>query len=183
MNVHNGDLGSNPVIAKAESLAARGHEVFLIHPAVSEGHSRHTGKVRLLPVQVVDRSDHPLDGETQVEYSPSALAKAIECLHARVGLDVVEFPDHGCEGYAYLLDRDPAERFPVVVQGKGALPALASSIGKSDIVFQPNLPFGDSDEHSEPSSLTVLKTETFYHYAVNRAMSVSYRALQSECVF
>lgn len=182
MDVNRGDLDANPVFAKAESLAARGHEVFLLYAAFREEHVRHAGKVRLLPVRAVDHGDHPFDRDDAVEFSPPALAEAIETLHRSVSLDVVEFPEHGSEGHAYLLDRDPAERFPVVVQDKGALPAFASSIGKSDIVFQPNLPIWDSDVHRQPSSLSVLKTETFYHFAVNRAMSVSFRAFLAECV-
>lgn len=168
----------SPAYSKALALSDRGHEVYLLHQGKTNGASSFDGRIRLLCVGGAHENDGMQETPGALEILSARIADAIEALDRVVKLDVVEFPDHGNEGQSYLMGRDANSGFPVIVQNRGPLPALASAIGKSDLVFQPNLP-PDAIETGETSSrLAVLKTETFYHYAVNRAMSFSSRVMQ-----
>lgn len=156
---------------KAKSLADRGHDIYLLYPGSSKGENSYDGKIRLIGIALADASVSFDDSEAWQERFSSKVAESLEDLDRIVRLDVVEFPDHGYEGHAYLMHRNSAVRFPVLVQNRGPLNAFASAIGKSQIVFQPMLPAEATGPGAMPSRLEILKAETFYHFAVNRAHS------------
>ena len=156
---------------KARSLADRGHDVYLLYPCACKGESSYDGHIRLLGIGLSDMPFAINDSEASQEHFSSLVAESLEALDRIVRLDVVEFPDHGYEGHAYLMRRQASERFPVIVQNRGPLNALASAVGKSQIVFQPTLPAEATEPGTIPSRLEILKAETFYHFAVNRAHS------------
>jgi hypothetical protein len=156
---------------KARSLADRGHDVYLLYPCALKGGSSFDGHIRLLGVGLSEMPVSTNDSESFQELFSSQVAESLEALDLAVRLDVVEFPDHGYEGHAYLIRRDASVRFPVIVQNRGPLNAFASAIGKSRIVFQPTLPAEATEPGAVPSRLEILKAETFYHFAVNRTHS------------
>lgn len=161
----------NPAYAKAKSLSDRGHDVYLLFPDRFPGEKSFDGHIRLLGIGCYDGYGPTQDGVNFTERFSSDVAEALEALDRVADLDVVEFPDHGYEGHAYLLRRDINCRFPVIVQNRGSLPAFASSLGKSQLVFQPSLPPDVDSPDGVGARLAVLKAETFYHFAVNRAHS------------
>jgi hypothetical protein len=165
------DAVQNAAHAKSSSLADRGHDVYLLYPDRMPGQRSFDGKVRLLGIGSLDGEGSSHDEAGWTEHFSSEVAEALEALDLVVQLDVVEFPDHGYEGHAYVLHRDSRSRFPVIVQNRGPLPAFASSLGKSQLVFQPSLPPDVDSWEGSHSSLALLKAETFYHFAVNRAHS------------
>ena len=165
------DTAQNPAFAKSWSLAERGHDVYLLFPDRIPGQRSFDGKVRLLGIGCLDGEGSSHDEAGWTKLFSSEVAEALEALDLVVKLDVVEFPDYGYEGHAYLLHRDSRSRFPVIVQNRGPLPAFASSLDKSQLVFQPSLPPDVDSWEGSHSSLALLKAETFYHFAVNRAHS------------
>ncbi len=116
--------------AKAHGLAALGHEVYVVSHSVNGlRHAHRTGEVEVIRIPGFD-TQMPVNTEPVRWITYSALVAAeIASLHRRVGLDVVDFPDWGCEGYVHLLNRAPWDRLPTVIHLHGPLVMLASTIG------------------------------------------------------
>src|SRR5258707_14691432 len=55
----------------------------------------------------------------------AAAAAAVQQLNERMGLDLVDFPEWGCEGYVHLLNQTEWNRIPSVVQIHGPLAMFA----------------------------------------------------------
>src|SRR2546423_8965364 len=100
-----GGIGTQTYL-KAHGLAALGHEVHVISRSDDEKtHLSDDGPVRVTRVP-------GLEGRLEVHapvvdwltYS-TQVAAAVADLHARRPLDLVEFPEWGCEGYVHLLNR------------------------------------------------------------------------------
>src|SRR5690349_17826858 len=92
--------------AKALGLAALGHEVHVIsHSTTGERVERVTDGVHVIRIPGFDAK---LALETQVarDVTYSALvAVELAALHARVSLDLVDFPEWAAEGYVHLVNR------------------------------------------------------------------------------
>lgn len=117
-------------LAKARGLAALGHEVFVIsHSIDGQRHERRVGDVQVIRIPGFD-AQMQLHTEPARWITWSALVAAeVARLHARAALDVVDFPDWGCEGYVHLLNRTPWNRLPTVIHLHGPLAMLSETIG------------------------------------------------------
>ena len=119
---------------KAVSLSALGHEVHVIsHSPDAERHVRQDGNVQVTRIPNVDRQI-AIQSEPfrWLSYSLQ-VAIALTELHAQHRFDIIEFPEYGAEGYAWLLNRPPEDDARVVIQLHGPLVMLAHTIGWPEI--------------------------------------------------
>ena len=117
--------------AKAHGLAALGHNVHVIsHSIDAKRHEYRDGAVHVTRIPGFD-SALPINTEPARWLTYSALVAAeVGALHARLGLDLIDFPEWGGEGFVYLLNRTAWDRAPVVVLHlHGPLIMLANTIG------------------------------------------------------
>jgi glycosyltransferase involved in cell wall biosynthesis len=61
------------------------------------------------------------------------VAAALDALHARTPLDLVDFPEWGAEGYVHLLNRTEWNRIPTVIHLHGPLVMFAHTMGWPEI--------------------------------------------------
>ena len=127
-----GGIGTQTEV-KARGLADMGYTVELLTPG-DEG-LRRTSASRAGDVTV---HRFPPVGADFPVYRPEAywlghswqvLAAIRRLRQAGTRFDIVDFPDYGAEGLAFLLDRDEAERMPAVVHLHGSLTMLTQKIG------------------------------------------------------
>lgn len=118
---------------KATALARRGHTVHVISRATGAGPSRSTqGDGRVTVHRLHCPATAP--GETYEEavywmrYTWAVLRELQELMRT-VELDVVNFPEWGAEGFAYLLDRPRGRRVPAVVHLHGPLAMFSEHLG------------------------------------------------------
>lgn len=124
-----GGIGTQ-ALAKARRLAEAGHGVHVLSHSVDGAvHETDDGAFR---VTRIPGPDHRLDVHTEagrwLAWSVE-LAAAIQRVRARRAVDLIEFPDWGCEAYAHLLNRAEDDRTPVVIHLHGPLVMLAKTIG------------------------------------------------------
>lgn len=122
-----GGIGTQAFL-KAQAMAAFGHEVHVVSRS-ADGRRRDEQEGAV----TVSRIGGPrLEAHTEpadwVAYSAEVAAELAE-IHARTPLDLVEFPEWGCEGYVHLLNRTPWNRVPTVIQLHGPLVMLARTLG------------------------------------------------------
>ena len=53
------------------------------------------------------------------------VAAELAALHSQAALDLVEFPEWGCEGYVHLLNRTEWNRIPTVIHLHGPIVMFA----------------------------------------------------------
>ena len=115
---------------KAQGLAALGHEVYVISHSLDE--RRHESRSAGVTVIRIPGFDAQLAINTDpvrwLTYSVQVAAALAE-LHRRVGLDLVEFPDWGCEGYVHLLNRSEWNSVPTAIHLHGPIVMFANAIG------------------------------------------------------
>jgi glycosyltransferase involved in cell wall biosynthesis len=118
---------------KAHGLARRGHEVHVISAARGTGRRYSDGPVHVTRVPWPE-GGLPLRAEPArwLAYS-FAVAAAVDALHADAPLDLVDFPEWGCEGYVHLLNRADWARVPTVIHLHGPLVMLAHTIGWPEV--------------------------------------------------
>jgi glycosyltransferase involved in cell wall biosynthesis len=123
-----GGLGTQ-AYAKASGLARRGHNVHVITRAGSEarpGVTQSDGK------RVIRLAGPRLQAHTEVAdwiaYSAEVAAEVAD-LHEKVPLDLIEFPEWGCEAYVHLLNRTRWNRIPTVIQLHGPVVMLSKTVG------------------------------------------------------
>ena len=116
--------------AKAHGLAALGHQVHVIaHSVDAERDVSDDCGVEVTRIPGYD-ARMALNTEIARWITRSVLvAEEVSALHRRVGLDVVDFPEWGCEGYVHLLNRTPWSNIPTTVHLQGPLVMLADTIG------------------------------------------------------
>jgi glycosyltransferase involved in cell wall biosynthesis len=128
-----GGLGTQTFL-KAHGLAALGHEVHVLSrsPAGERTECR-DGRVTVIRIPGRERS-LSLHSEVAdwLTYSVE-VAAAIEALHARSPLDLVDVPEWAAEGYVHLLNRTPWNGLPTVVQLHGPLVMLAHTLAWPDL--------------------------------------------------
>lgn len=115
---------------KAHHLAALGHRVHVIsHSVDGQRREYQDGTVQVTRIA-------GFDSELQINTEPARwltysarVAAEVDALHARVSLDLVDFPEWAAEGFVYLLNRTPWHRVPVVIHLHGPLMMLANTIG------------------------------------------------------
>jgi glycosyltransferase involved in cell wall biosynthesis len=117
---------------KARALAERGHETHVLSRSAEEGADLRTeldhGVIvhRMKPpgyqFPIYNRATYLLG------YSWFVLGKLAELMQ-QTDFDVLDFPEFGGEGFAYLLDRTTWNWVPVVVQLHGPLPMFIEYMG------------------------------------------------------
>jgi glycosyltransferase involved in cell wall biosynthesis len=116
--------------SKAHGLAALGHEVHVI--AQSKDEWRRESRDGLVHIVRIPGPDWQFPVATEearwIAYSAS-VAAAIARLHARFGLDLVEFADWGSEGFVHLLNQCAWNRIPSVIHLHGPIVMFAHAIG------------------------------------------------------
>src|SRR5882724_3413350 len=107
---------------KAISLAALGHQVHVIsHSGDAGRHLLREGNIQVTQIPDID-SQIAIESEPFRWLSHSLqVAIALTELHEEHQFDIIEFAEYGAEGYAYLLNRPPANTAAVVVQLHGPL--------------------------------------------------------------
>jgi glycosyltransferase involved in cell wall biosynthesis len=124
-----GGIGTQTYL-KAHGLAALGHEVHVVSRSSDERtHHAGDGPVRVTRVP-------GLEGRLEVNtpvvdwltYS-TQVAAAVADLHAQRPLDLVDFPEWGCEGYVHLLNRTEWNSIATVVHLHGPLVMFSHAIG------------------------------------------------------
>ena len=116
--------------AKAHGMAALGHEVHVIaHSTEASRHELWDGLVHLTRIPNIDER-LPIHTEPVRWLTHSTeVAAAVANLHAQVGLDLVDFPEYGAEGYVHLLNQTEWNHIPTVIHLHGPLVMLAHTIG------------------------------------------------------
>jgi glycosyltransferase involved in cell wall biosynthesis len=124
-----GGIGSQTWM-KARGLAALGHEVHVISQSTNGRSYQYVdGDVHVLRSAGLD---DVLASHTDLVHRLShsiAVAGTLLKLQSTVALDIVDFPEWGAEGYAYLLNRTKWNSVPAVVHLHGPLVMLAHTIG------------------------------------------------------
>jgi glycosyltransferase involved in cell wall biosynthesis len=121
-----GGIGTQTEL-KARGLAARGHEVAVVTCSVDGRRAvAERGGVRVVRVPDAGVADSE-PGRWRAR--SAAVAAELGRLAAEAPLDVVDFPDYGAEGYAWLRRRTPDDPAAAVVQIHGPLVMLAHTIG------------------------------------------------------
>ena len=123
-----GGIGTQTYM-KAHGLSALGHEVTVVSASMKEVHCESwDGPVRVIHICGFDRR-MPLNTELArwQTYSAEAAA-AVSALHSEKSLDIVDFPEWGCEGHVHLLNRTEWYRIPTVIQLHGPLVMFAHNL-------------------------------------------------------
>jgi glycosyltransferase involved in cell wall biosynthesis len=122
-----GGIGTQ-AYAKATGLARRGHNVFVI----SRSSDSRAKLVEDDGICVIRLAGPRLEAHTEVAdwvaYSAEVAAE-IAAVNAKQPLDLVEFPEWGCEAYVHLLNRTEWNRIPTVIQLHGPVVMLAKTLG------------------------------------------------------
>jgi glycosyltransferase involved in cell wall biosynthesis len=125
-----GGIGTQTYL-KAHGLAALGHDVTVIswNPSGFRD-ERRDGDVRLIRIPDFDERLYVRsDIAYWLTYSAQVAAE-ISALDSECALDVVDFPDWGCEGYIHLLNESQTRgRLRSFIQLHGPLAMLAQTIG------------------------------------------------------
>ena len=121
-----GGIGTQTEL-KARGLAALGHEVVVLTCSVDGKRTDVTrGGVRI--VRIPDTGVADTEPERWLARS-AAVAAELAGLAATAAIDVIDFPEYGAEGHAYLTRRPAGDPAAVAVQIHGPLVMLAHTIG------------------------------------------------------
>src|SRR4029079_11622306 len=128
-----GGIGSQTYL-KAHGLASLGHEVHVISRSPT-GHKTEQldSNIRITRIPGFEaRSQVHTEVADWISYS-GEVAVAVAELHARTPLDLVEFPEWGCEAYLHLLNRTEWNYIPTAIQLHGPLVMFAHTMGWPDL--------------------------------------------------
>lgn len=124
-----GGIGAQTHV-KAHGLARLGHEVHVVsHSVDGERHEYRDGAVQVVRIAPPDeRLPVCTDVVRWISHSESVAAEVAR-LHARAPLDLVDFPEWGCEAYIHLLNRTPWNWVRTVIHLHGPLVMFARKLG------------------------------------------------------
>lgn len=128
-----GGIGTQTLI-KGNGLSALGHKVFIISRSHDFNRYEQTENdvcTILIPGKVRDFPE--MTDPVKWFMNSLFVAKEIDALNKRVGLDIIDFPEYGAEGFFYLLNRTDWNKIPVVLQLHGPLVMLARSLHWPDL--------------------------------------------------
>lgn len=123
-----GGIGSQTYM-KANGLARLGHQVFVISRSLSHRHEVSEGNLTVIRIPGLEDSMYDMTEIVEWITHSTVVAAEIDALHKRVGLDIIDFPEWGAEGYVYLLNRTEWNNVPVVIQLHGPLVMFAQTMG------------------------------------------------------
>jgi glycosyltransferase involved in cell wall biosynthesis len=131
-----GGIGTQ-TFAKAHGLVALGHKVTVISASVDQArHDRGDAGVRVIRIPTFDnRLPHYTEVSEWVTYS-TLVASEINRFHEEAQIDVIEFPEWGCEGFVHLLNRSEWNFIPTVIQLHGPLVMFGKAIGWPEVNSQ-----------------------------------------------
>ncbi|HYO21765.1 MAG TPA: glycosyltransferase, partial [Flavisolibacter sp.] len=122
-----GGIGSQ-TYSKAHGLTALGHEVYVISRRDTRGLRTKQGEVNVIRVPGYDDYFYEHDDVKEWKKHSKVIAFELNDLHSRVGLDLIDFPEWGAEGYEYLLSFAKENKVPTVVQLHGPLVMFAHAM-------------------------------------------------------
>lgn len=119
--------------AKAHGLAALGHDVVVLtHGDGSPPHEFYEGRVRVVRVPASDdRMPIATEITRWLTYS-MRVAETIAAIQRQQPLDLIDFPEWGCEGYVHLLNQTSWNAVPTVIQLHGPIVMFADTMGWPD---------------------------------------------------
>jgi glycosyltransferase involved in cell wall biosynthesis len=127
-----GGIGSQAYM-KAHGLASRGHEVHVISRSPDGNRSeRLDGNVHLLRIPGYENRMPVYNEATDWLTYSAEVSVAIQNIHARYSLDLVEFPEWACEGYIHLINQTEWNHIPSVIHLHGPLVMFAETMGWPD---------------------------------------------------
>jgi len=142
-----GGIGTQTYL-KAHGLAQLGHSVLVISRSTdSDRHEQSDG-----PVDVIRLPPTPMAVYTEAaDWLTHSHAVAVELTHqsSSRGLELVDFPEWGCEGYLHLVNQTRWNRIASVVHLHGPLVMLAQTLGWPE----PNSLFYRIGSHMEQTCL------------------------------
>jgi glycosyltransferase involved in cell wall biosynthesis len=115
---------------KAHGLTERGHEIWVLSRSpTAQRTERSDGRVTVVRIPApAERFPVHTEIADWILYS-AEVAVELGRLQARIGFDLVDFPEWACEGYGHLLNRDAWNAVPVVIQLHGPLVMFAHTMG------------------------------------------------------
>lgn len=124
-----GGIGTQ-AYAKAHGFVDRGHKVTVVSASVDKARHDHEDRgVRVIRIPTFDdRLAHFTEVSEWVTYS-TLVASELNRLHEETPIDVIEFPEWGCEGFVHLLNRSEWNFIPTVIQLHGPLVMFGKAIG------------------------------------------------------
>jgi glycosyltransferase involved in cell wall biosynthesis len=121
-----GGIGTQ-TYAKAHGMARLGHEVHVISRGCDSTRREYDdGDVRVTRLPH-DRMAVYTEAADWVAYSAEVAAE-VAAKHEQTPLDLVEFPEWGCESYVHLLNQTQWNRVPTVLHLHGPLAMLATTL-------------------------------------------------------
>jgi glycosyltransferase involved in cell wall biosynthesis len=143
-----GGIGTQYAL-KARGLASRGHQVYVI----SRGNGNHgttiDGSLIVIRIPGFESRLPEMTDPVQWLTQSAGVAAELDRLHREVGLDIVDFPEWGAEGYIWLLNRTEWHTVPTVIHLQGPLVMLAHAINYPE----PGSAFYDVGSHMEGTCL------------------------------
>jgi glycosyltransferase involved in cell wall biosynthesis len=126
-----GGIGSQ-TFQKAHTLAALGHSVIVVSASPdSQRHEYADEAVRVIRIPCVEGFAVNTEAARWLTYS-TLVAAELKTLQSHDGIDLIDFPEWGGEGFVYLLNRTQWDRVRIVVHLHGPVVMLAHTIGWPD---------------------------------------------------
>jgi glycogen(starch) synthase len=123
-----GGIGTQ-TFQKANGLSKAGHEVIVISRSLTEQrYEQRDGPVRVIRIPGMESFLPSMNEIIQWMSYSLAIAAEIEKLSSVQKFDIIDFPEWGAEGYAYLVNRTTWNYTPTVIQLHGPLIMLAHTI-------------------------------------------------------
>ena len=120
---------ASQTFAKANGLAEMGHNVWVISRSlIDDRYERIDGNVTVIRAPGFESRLAEMTDAVQWLTNSIEVAVEIDSLNKSVGLDIIDFPEWGAEGYAWLLNRTEWNRIPTVIHLHGPLVMLAHTI-------------------------------------------------------
>ena len=127
-----GGIGTQ-TYAKAHGLARLGHDVVVIsHSRDDRRREYRDGSVRVIRIPGFDERMRLNTTEAWWLTYSLEVAAAITRLHQQSPIDLIDFPEYGAEGFAWLLNRPAECPIATVIQLHGSLVMLTSTLGWPD---------------------------------------------------
>jgi glycosyltransferase involved in cell wall biosynthesis len=115
-------------LVSQEYLADLGHKVFVISSSNEYRIEIIDGNITVIRIPGLEDYMYEMTDSVQWITHSFVVAAEIDALHKRVGLDIIDFPEWGGEGYIHLLNRTEWNYLPAVIQLHGPLVMFANEM-------------------------------------------------------
>ena len=124
-----GGIGSQ-TYAKARGLSAMGHGIYVISRSINSFRNEvQDGAVTVIRIPGFETTIPDMTETVQWITHSVAVAAEIQNIEEKYGIDIIDFPEWGAEGYVHLLNRTFWNSIPVVIQLHGPLVMFAHAMG------------------------------------------------------